>query len=77
MNTDIKFPGFAKVIIALQDKAGMKQCEIRDATGLSQPFLSGLKSGYRATIHFESGLKLFSLYAERVLKKKLALVQQA
>ena len=73
MNTPLKRPSWSKIIDALM-KAGMRQHQIGAKTGISQPFLSNLRRKHRASIEFDAGLKLYSLYAERVLDKAVRLV---
>ena len=70
---NIKFPGWPNLINALQ-KTGMRQVAIEAKTGISQSFLSNLKSGRREEMEFKRGMRLFALYAERVFGLKLGLV---
>ena len=75
MHTNLKHPGWPKMIETLQRRCHMTQGQIGREVGLSQNFLSNVKNGKRASIQYEPGLKLFGLYARRVLGRKLALVQ--
>lgn len=71
----IHLPSCADVIAALQQKASMSQTAIGEYVGVSQPFISNILAGRRVTMKLEEGFRLFNLYAERVLKKRLALVR--
>ena len=73
MNTPPKRPSWSKIIDALM-RSGLRQHQIGAKTGISQPFLSNLRRGHRASIEFDAGLRLYSLYASTVLRKELRLV---
>lgn len=69
----IKHPDVPSMLEALRVK-GMRQEDISKATGFSQNFISDLKrgrSGFRRSANY---IRLFALYAERVLGQRLALV---
>jgi transcriptional regulator with XRE-family HTH domain len=71
----IHLPSCAEALAALQQKAGMSQTAIGEQVGISQPFISNILAGKRTTMKLEEGFRLFNLYAERVLKKRMALVR--
>jgi transcriptional regulator with XRE-family HTH domain len=71
MNIEIPNP---KDMVAALQQHGLTQTEIGLHIGLSQEFVSNLKTGIAASIRLKEGLRLLSLYAERVLGRELALV---
>ena len=66
-------PGWNKIIVALQKKAGMRQQEIAAEVEISQGAISELKSGIRTSLFSEAGMRLYTLYADRVLGARLRL----
>lgn len=76
MNTPPKRPSWPKIINALM-RTGLSQRQIKTMTGVSQPFLSALRCGKRASIGFDAGLRLYVLYTKTILRKELVLVELA
>lgn len=72
MTPSLKHPGWQKVIEGLVRK-GLTQDQIEAKTGISQSFLSNLKTGSRDDLLFMDGIKLFLLYVEVVLDSRLTL----
>jgi transcriptional regulator with XRE-family HTH domain len=66
-------PGWIKIVKAVRS-TGMRQVDIAGHTGMSQNFISNLLRGKRFSPRFDRGLKLYLLYLERVLKKRLVAV---
>ena len=73
MNTPPKRPSWPKIINALM-RTGLSQRQIKTMTGVSQPFLSALRCRKRASIGFDAGLRLYTLYASIILHKELVMV---
>lgn len=70
-------PGWRKIVVALQEKAHMRQQDIGTKVGLAQSAIAELKSGIRKTVMFDPGLKLYMLYLERVLYKAFVVTKIA
>lgn len=73
MDNPIKHPGWPAILHALKKK-GVTQTNIEAKTGISQNFISDLFLNKRTSLKFESGVKLYAMYAEIVLRKKIALL---
>lgn len=72
--TSTTIPNPKAMVCALQEVCGLTQTEIGLHVGLSQNAISDIKRGRTASIQLRHGLRLLSLYAERVLGRELALV---
>lgn len=67
-----RWGGWSGIVKALRKK-GWTQRAISVHTGIGQSYISHLEGGKRRNINFDDGLKLFGLFADRVLKRTIAL----
>lgn len=72
-NTLPSFPGWQTVVSRLYER--MTLTEMTALTRVSQPVLSDLKEGKRGELRFAGGSRLYLLYVERILKRKVSLTK--
>lgn len=73
MVQEVEVPPFHVIVGALQGK-GMSQRDIADEVDSSQPFISDLARQEREQCEFPMGMRLYKLYARKVLGQEIVLV---